>query len=89
MDRAVPHQIRASPLRVRDVPKTFRDMSEAAMARVVGDTAWTRSSPLARDAIALQAKDQLQKLCDVTASASTSSSSCSEREPPDPVSRLQ
>jgi membrane protease subunit HflK len=49
---------------VRDVPKTFRDMSEAAMREVVGDHSVDEVITIGRDAIALQAKDQLQKLCD-------------------------
>ena len=49
---------------VRDVSKTFRDMSEAVMREVVGDHSVDEVITIGRDAIAIQAKEQLQKLCD-------------------------
>ena len=49
---------------VRDVPKTFRDMSEAVMREVVGDHSVDEVITIGRDAIAIQAKEQLQRLCD-------------------------
>jgi len=49
---------------VRDVPKTFRDMSEAVMREVVGDHSVDEVITIGRDPIAIQAKEQLQKLCD-------------------------
>jgi len=49
---------------VRDVSKTFRDMSEAVMREVVGDHSVDEVITIGRDAIAIQAKEQLQRLCD-------------------------
>ena len=50
---------------VRDVPETFRDMSEAAMRQVVGDHSVDEVLTIGREAIALQAKEELQRLCDL------------------------
>ena len=50
---------------VRDVPGTFRDMSEAAMREVVGDHSVDEVLTIGREAIALQAKQELQRLCDL------------------------
>ena len=50
--------------KVRDVPDTFRYMSEAAMRAVVGDHSVDEVLTIGREAIALQAKEELQKLCD-------------------------
>lgn len=49
--------------RVRDVPATFRYMSEAAMRQVVGDHSVDEVLTIGREAIALQAKEELQRLC--------------------------
>ncbi|HEV8254898.1 MAG TPA: FtsH protease activity modulator HflK [Vicinamibacteria bacterium] len=49
---------------VRDVSGTFRDMSEAAMRQVVGDHSVDEVLTVGREAIALQAKEELQRLCD-------------------------
>ena len=50
---------------VRDVPETFRYMSEAAMRQVVGDHSVDEVITIGREAIALQAKEELQRLCDL------------------------
>jgi membrane protease subunit HflK len=49
---------------VRDVPQTFRYMSEAAMRMVVGDHSVDEVLTIGREAVALQAKEELQRLCD-------------------------
>jgi membrane protease subunit HflK len=49
--------------RVRDVPETFRYMSEAAMRQVVGDHSVDEVLTIGREAIALEAKTELQRLC--------------------------
>jgi len=51
--------------RVRDVPETFRYMSEAAMRQVVGDHSVDEVLTIGREAIALQAKAELQRLCEM------------------------
>jgi membrane protease subunit HflK len=48
---------------VRDVPETFRLMSEAAVRQVVGDHSVDEVLTIGREAIALQAKEELQRLC--------------------------
>jgi len=50
---------------VRDVPETFRYMSEAAVRQVVGDHSVDEVITIGRAAIALQAKEELQRLCDL------------------------
>ncbi len=49
---------------VRDVPRTFRSMSEAAMRQVVGDHSVDEVLTIGREAVARQAKQELQRLCD-------------------------
>jgi membrane protease subunit HflK len=49
---------------VRDVPKTFHSMSEAAMRQVVGDHSVDEVLTIGRERVAHQAKDELQRLCD-------------------------
>jgi modulator of FtsH protease HflK len=49
---------------VRDVPETFRLMSEAAMRQVVGDHSVDEVITIGREEIARQAKEELQRLCD-------------------------
>jgi membrane protease subunit HflK len=49
--------------RVRDVPETFRYMSEAAMRQVVGDHSVDEVITIGRETIAQQAKEELQRLC--------------------------
>jgi membrane protease subunit HflK len=50
---------------VRDVPETFRYMSEAAMRQIVGDHSVDEVLTIGREAIALQAKVELQRLCEL------------------------
>lgn len=50
---------------VRDVPETFRYMSEAAMRQVVGDHSVDEVLTVGRESIARQAKEELQRLCDM------------------------
>lgn len=50
---------------VRDVPETFRYMSEAAMRQVVGDHSVDEVLTVGRETIARQARDELQRLCDL------------------------
>jgi modulator of FtsH protease HflK len=54
---------RAFLFHVRDVPETFRYMAEAAMRQVVGDHSVDEVITIGREAIALQAKEELQRLC--------------------------
>ena len=56
---------RAYLFHVRDVPETFRYMSEAAMRQVVGDHSVDEVITIGREAIALQAKEELQRLCNL------------------------
>jgi membrane protease subunit HflK len=49
---------------VRDVPQTFRSMSEAAMRQVVGDHSVDEVLTIGREAVAREAKEELQRLCD-------------------------
>jgi membrane protease subunit HflK len=50
--------------RVRNVETTFRDMSEAAMRRVVGDRTVNEVLTVGRQEVADQALQELQELCD-------------------------
>jgi modulator of FtsH protease HflK len=50
---------------VRNVDTTFRHMSEATMRLVVGDHSVDEVLTIGREAIALQAKEELQRLCDL------------------------
>jgi membrane protease subunit HflK len=50
---------------VRDVPETFRYMSEAAVRQVVGDHSVDEVITIGRADIALAAKEELQRLCDL------------------------
>ena len=50
---------------VRDQGETFRYMAEASMREVVGDHSVDEVLTIGREAIALQAKDELQRLCDL------------------------
>jgi len=56
---------RAFLFHVRDVPETFRYMSEASMRQVVGDHSVDEVITIGREAIALQAKEELQRLCNL------------------------
>src|SRR6185503_11151350 len=49
---------------LRNVTQTLRDMSEAAMRKVVGDHSVDEVLTIGREAIALAAKEELQRLCD-------------------------
>ncbi len=50
---------------IRDQRETFRYMSEAAMRLVVGDHSVDEVITIGREAMALQAKEELQRLCDL------------------------
>ncbi len=50
---------------VRDVPETFRYMSEASMRLVVGDHSVDEVLTIGREEVALKAKEELQRLCDL------------------------
>jgi membrane protease subunit HflK len=50
---------------LRGVEQTFRDMSEAAMRQVVGDHSVDEVLTIGREAIAQEAKEELQRLCDL------------------------
>jgi membrane protease subunit HflK len=50
---------------VRDVPETFRYMSEASMRLVVGDHSVDEVLTIGREEVALQAKEELQRLCEL------------------------
>jgi membrane protease subunit HflK len=50
---------------VRDVPETFRYMSEAAVRQIVGDHSVDEVITIGRAEIALAAKEELQRLCDL------------------------
>jgi len=50
---------------VRSVEQTLRDMSEASMRQVVGDHSVDEVLTIGREAIAQDAKDLLQQLCDL------------------------
>ncbi len=51
--------------KLRDVEKTFRDMNEACVRRVIGDNAVDEIITTGRARIALEAKEELQKLADL------------------------
>jgi membrane protease subunit HflK len=50
---------------VRDVPETFRYMSEASMRLVVGDHSVDEVLTIGREEVALKAKEELQRLCEL------------------------
>lgn len=50
--------------RMRDPTETFRDMTEAVVRRVVGDSSVDEIITVGRTRLAAEAKDLLQKLCD-------------------------
>ncbi len=71
---------------VRDVPETFRYMSEAAMRQVVGDHSVDEVLTVGRESIARQAKEELQRLCDVYAiGIEVQQLVLQDVNPPDPV----
>jgi membrane protease subunit HflK len=51
--------------KLRDVEKTFRDLNEAVVRRVIGDNAVDEIITTGRARIAAEAKDELQKLVDL------------------------
>ena len=51
--------------KVRDVPETFRLMSEAAVRQVVGDHSVDEVITVGREEIARLSKEELQRLCDL------------------------
>ena len=51
--------------KMRDTEQTFRDMNEAVVRRVIGDNAVDEIITIGRARIAAEAKDELQKLCDL------------------------
>jgi membrane protease subunit HflK len=51
--------------KMRDTEQTFRDMNEAVVRRVIGDNAVDETITTGRARIAAEAKDELQKLCDL------------------------
>jgi len=56
---------RAYLFHVRDVEETFRYMSEAVMRQVVGDHSVDEVITIGRESIAFQAKEELQRLCEL------------------------
>ena len=71
---------------VKDVGSTFRDMSEATMRQVVGDHSVDEVLTFGREAIAAQAKDLLQSLCDTYGiGISVQQLVLQDVNPPDPV----
>jgi modulator of FtsH protease HflK len=50
---------------VRNVGSTFRHMAEAAMRKVVGDHSVDEVLTVGRESIALEAKEELQRLCNL------------------------
>jgi modulator of FtsH protease HflK len=50
--------------KVRDVTSTLRDMSETTMRQVVGDHSVTEVLTIGREEIQMEAKEELQRLCD-------------------------
>ncbi len=56
---------RAYLFHIRDVPETFRYMSEASMRLVVGDHSVDEVITIGREEIARRAKEELQRLCDL------------------------
>jgi len=71
---------------VRDVPDTFRDMSQAAMRQVVGDHSVDEVLTIGREEIAQQAKTELQRLCDFYGiGIDVQQLVLQEVNPPDPV----
>jgi modulator of FtsH protease HflK len=51
--------------KMRDTEETFRDMNEAVVRKVIGDNAVDETITTGRARLAAEAKDELQKLCDL------------------------
>ena len=72
--------------RVRNVDKTFRDMSEAVMRRIVGDRTVNEVLTIGRAEVALQVQTGLQELCDqYETGISVDQVVLQDVNPPDPV----
>ena len=59
------HDPKAYLFNVRNVPETFRYMSEAAVRQIVGDHSVIEVITIGRAEIAQKAKEELQRLCDL------------------------
>jgi membrane protease subunit HflK len=71
---------------VRDVPTTFRYMSEAAMRQVVGDHSVDEVLTIGREEIARKAETELQRLCDAYGiGIEVQQLVLQQVDPPDPV----
>ncbi len=71
---------------VRNVEKTFRDMSEAVMRRIVGDRTVNEVLTIGRAEVALQVQVELQNLCDqYDTGISVDQVVLQDVNPPDPV----
>ena len=71
---------------VRNVPETFRYMSEAAMRQVVGDHSVDEVLTVGREKVARQAKEELQRLCDMySMGIEVQQLVLQDVNPPDPV----
>jgi membrane protease subunit HflK len=71
---------------VRNVNQTLRDMSEAAMRKVVGDHSVDEVLTIGREAIALAAREELQRLCDIYGNGiEIQQLVLQDVDPPDPV----
>jgi membrane protease subunit HflK len=71
---------------IRNVRHTFRDMAEAAMRQVVGDHSVDEVLTTGREAVAQDAKQELQRLCDVYGSGiEVQQLVLQDVNPPDPV----
>jgi membrane protease subunit HflK len=71
---------------LRDVTKTFRDMSEASMRQVVGDHSVDEVLTIGREEVALQSKQELQRLCDAYGNGiEVQQLVLQDVNPPDPV----
>ena len=77
---------RAYLFHVRQVSDTFRDMAEAAMREVVGDHSVDEVLTIGREAIAQQAKVELQRLCELYGTGiEVQQLVLQDVNPPDPV----
>jgi membrane protease subunit HflK len=71
---------------VRDPDRSFRDMAQAAMRQVVGDRSVDEVLTFGRESVALEAKESLQKLCDLYGIGITVQQLIlQDVNPPDPV----
>lgn len=71
---------------LRNVNQTLRDMSEAAMRKVVGDHSVDEVLTIGREAIALAAREELQRLCDTYGNGiEIQQLVLQDVDPPDPV----